>query len=45
MSIGANLPDTLAGLSGLDRKLLVAGLLFEASKAEVADATGALPAT
>jgi len=28
MSIGANLPDTLAGLSGLDRKLLVAGLLL-----------------
>ncbi len=28
MSVGANLPDTLAGLSGLDRKLLVAGLLL-----------------
>jgi len=28
MSIGANLPDTLAGLSGLDRKLLLAGLLL-----------------
>lgn len=28
MSIGANLPDTLAGLSVLDRKLLVAGLLL-----------------
>jgi hypothetical protein len=28
MSIGANLPDTLVGLSGLDRKLLVAGLLL-----------------
>jgi len=28
MSIGANLPDTLVGLSGVDRKLLVAGLLL-----------------
>jgi len=28
MSIGANLPNTLAGLSGFDRKLLVAGLLL-----------------
>ena len=28
MSICANLPDTLVGLSGVDRKLLVAGLLL-----------------
>ena len=28
MSIGANLPETIAGLSGVDRKLLVAGLLL-----------------
>ncbi len=28
MSIGANLPDTLANLSGLDRKLLLVGLLL-----------------
>ena len=28
MSVGANLPDALVGLSGLDRKLLVAGLLL-----------------
>ena len=28
MSIGANLPETLVGLSGVDRKLLVIGLLL-----------------
>lgn len=28
MSVGANLPDKLIGLSGFDRKLLVAGLLL-----------------
>ena len=28
MSAGANLPETLVGLSGIDRKLLVAGLLL-----------------